>query len=67
MTKLISWRDETISLLKNRPASLTTQTIADELGLTKSWVNLMAAGKIENPGVIHVQKLNEFLKAYKPN
>lgn len=66
MTKSTSWRDETISLLRNRPASLTTDMIAEQLGVTRSWLNLLVAGKIQNPGVVHIENLNKFLSEYKP-
>ena len=67
MKRSTLWRDDTIRLLRDRPASLTTDMIADHIGVTRSWLNLLVAGKIQNPGVVYIESLNKFLTEYKPN
>ena len=65
MTNVTTWRDTTRHLLNNRPVSLTIEQIANELNVSAAWLRLFSRGKIENPGIVTVQTLNEFLKNYK--
>lgn len=66
MTNHTSWRDETIALLKNRPACLTLKEIAAQTDVSVAWVRQFARGEIDNPGVNTVQKIKEFLLNFKP-
>ena len=61
MQKVTTLRDKTRELLNKRSIVLTTKVIADEIGVTPSWVNLFAAGKIENPSVVLIETLNVLL------
>lgn len=56
---------KTLELIKNCPRTLSYQSIADNTGLTKHWIEKFAQGKIKNPGVQNVQKLYEFLTGQK--
>lgn len=57
-------RDETRELLVNRPAVLAISKIAEETEISESWLNTFARGAIENPGVVTICKLNEYLTNY---
>jgi transcriptional regulator with XRE-family HTH domain len=57
-------RDETRELLKNRPATLEIKTIAADLGVSVGWLNQFARGKIENPGVVTICALNNYLSNF---
>lgn len=65
MTNVTNLRDRTRLALNNRPASLTLAEICKELSVSESWLRLFSRGKIENPGVVTIETLNEFLKNYK--
>lgn len=65
MTNVTNLRDRTRLALNNRPASLTLAEICKELDVSESWLRLFSRGKIENPGVVTIETLNEFLKNYK--
>lgn len=64
MQEVTKLRDETRELLLNRPASLAVGTIADEIGVSKSWLNSFARGEIGNPGVVTIETLNAYLKKF---
>ena len=52
--------DETLSLLKADTRS--RERIAQEAGLTYSWISKFATGQVKNPGIHKIQTLNDFLK-----
>ena len=56
-------RDETRTLLIDRPRSLTYERIALDCGTSVRWLQAFAAGKIDNPGVVTVETLNTYLKS----
>lgn len=60
-------RDETRDLLCNRPASLSIGQIARDLEIAESWLNTFRRGEIENPGVVTICKLKEYLTNYNKN
>lgn len=64
MTEGTTLRDTTRQLLVDRPASLSTATIATEVGVSSAWLNAFARGKINNPGVVTIEKLNAYLKTF---
>lgn len=64
MAEITKLRDETRELLLNRPASLAVGTIAEAMGVSKSWLNAFARGDIENPGVVTIETLNVYLKKF---
>lgn len=53
--------EHTKELLINRPRPTTLTIISDATGISVSWLNQFAAGKIENPSVNTIQALFEFL------
>lgn len=57
--------EETRQLLLNRPVHLTLVKIAEVTELSESWLSKFGRGEIENPGVVTVYRLNEYLKNYK--
>ncbi len=59
------WLAATLELLNDRPASLTIDKIAEDLGFSAAWLRMVARGKIEDPGVLKIQSLNRYLKNYK--
>jgi hypothetical protein len=62
MTELTSLRDSTRQLLLDRPASLSTATIAKEIKVSTAWITAFARGAIDNPGVNTIETLNAYLK-----
>lgn len=63
MEKITTLRDETIELLRARPAHITSKKIAELLGVNRKWLNLLVSGKIDDPGVNKIQTLNSYLKS----
>lgn len=59
----------TVTLLRNRPHSLTLADVAEGSKLTKSWLSALLSGQISNPSADKVQDLYEFLskKPLLPN
>ena len=64
MTEDSKWRDETRELFLNRPASLAVGAVAEAIDVSTSWLNAFARGKIDNPGVVTINKLNNYLKKH---
>lgn len=62
MTSVTALRDETRDLLIRRPQNVSTQEIADAIGVSTAWLNMFARGKIANPGVVTIETLNRYLK-----
>lgn len=62
MPEITTLRDETRELLLNRPQTLKSSTIADDLSVSVAWLNAFARGNIENPGVVTIETLNAYLK-----
>lgn len=63
-------RDETRKLLLHRPYTLHLAAIAKAVTtpdheVTEAWLKKFGQGKINNPGVITICALNEYLKNYK--
>lgn len=52
---------KTIELITNRNRTLTYPVLAEKTGLSKHWIEKFAQGEIQQPSVIKVQKLYEFL------
>lgn len=57
----VSWRDQVRQQFNNRPASATVEALAVELGVSESWLRLFGRGKIDNPGIMTVEKLSKLL------
>jgi transcriptional regulator with XRE-family HTH domain len=57
--------EETLKLLENRPRKLTYAQIERDIGVNESWLRQLASGKIDDPGVKKIQKLNIYLKEVK--
>lgn len=62
MSEITTFRDNTRTLLLNRPASLTIATIAKDINVSTAWLNMFARGKIDNPGVVTIETLHNYLK-----
>lgn len=62
--KTTTWRDATRSALANRPVTLTYKKIALAIGVTEGWLKGFASGTTLNPGVNHVEALDNYLKQY---
>ena len=54
-------RDKTLELLKNRPAFITLEKIAEETGLGSRWLSMFNNGRISKPSVNAIQTLYEYL------
>lgn len=53
---------ETIALLKSRVGTISRHQIASDTELGYEWINKLAQGRIEDPGIKKVTKLHEYLK-----
>lgn len=53
--------DETIILLKNRPVTITLRQIAKDLKVSPNWLSLLVNNEIDNPGIVGIQKLHDYL------
>lgn len=62
MPEITTLRDQTRELLLNRPQTLKTSTIAEDLDVSVAWLNAFARGDIDNPGVVTIETLNAYLK-----
>lgn len=64
MDKPTTWRDETLRLLQNRPASLTLVEVSKLTGIPLPTIRLFARGKVKDPSVNFVEAINAFMKNY---
>ncbi len=55
--------DETLLLLKHRSATLELKQIAKAIDVSPNWLSMLNKGKIENPGVLSIQRLHDYLIA----
>ncbi len=62
MEPITKLRDETRTMLLNRPVSLSIKHLASILNVSESWLNMFARGKIEHPSVVTIESLNTYLK-----
>lgn len=56
-----NWLEDTYRRLAEVPRWITLSQIAQDTGLQVSWVSAFAARKIEEPGIVKVQRLYEYL------
>lgn len=56
-----SWLEEAHKKLAGLPRWVTLSQIALDTGLQVSWLSAFASGKISDPGIRKVQKLNDYL------
>jgi transcriptional regulator with XRE-family HTH domain len=56
-------KDIALKLLIDRPRNITYLDIANETGITVSWLRLFARDKIEEPGLSKIERLIKYLKA----
>lgn len=61
-----SLHKQTITLLRNRPRTLTFEMIAKETATTVHWLERLAADGFEEPGVNKIERLYRYLTNYKP-
>ena len=59
---LTTWRDEALTLLRNRPAWLGLEEIAQATGLSLGWLKAFAQGRSQEPSVNRVETLLRYLK-----
>lgn len=57
--------DETLILLKNRPVTLELKQIAKAIDVSPNWLSMLVNNKIDNPGVVSIQKLHDYLVSKK--
>jgi hypothetical protein len=55
-----SFCDRTLQLVRNRPRTVTYDTLAEATGLKASWIEAFACNRIPDPGVRKVEKLYAF-------
>lgn len=53
--------DETLLLLRNRPVTLELKQIAQAIDVSPNWLSMLNKGNINNPGVVGIQKLHDYL------
>lgn len=56
------WLTATREMLINRPASLTIEKIAADLGFSAAWLRMVARGAISDPGILKIQALRRYLQ-----
>ena len=52
--------DTKMKLEKTRK-NMTLREIASKAGVRYDWLSSFAMGRIENPGVVHLQRLNDYM------
>lgn len=57
--------DETLMLLKHRSATLELKQIAKDIDVSINWLSMLNKGKIENPGIVLIQRLHDYLVSKK--
>ena len=56
----MSLLNATLELVKN--TSIPPSESCKAVGVTTRWLKMVQAGDIKNPGVLHIQKLHDYLK-----
>ncbi|WLJ71214.1 hypothetical protein [Sphingomonas phage Birtae] len=51
----------TLDLVQSAPRSITYSKMAQECGVSVAWISRFAASKIDNPGIVTVQCLHDYL------
>lgn len=57
----MSLLNTTIELLQKRPVKLDLKQISRDLHISYGWLCMFHQGKIENPGIKHIQMLHDYL------
>ncbi len=57
----VCWRDQVREKFNKRPISAKIEDLAVELGVSESWLRMFGRGKIDNPGIMTVEKLSKLL------
>jgi hypothetical protein len=52
--------ERTLQLVAERPRTCTFEVLSKETGIPATWLKHFARGKIDDPGVIRVEKLYVF-------
>ena len=64
--QLTSWRDKCISELsayvEGKPKERTLVEVSEACGVSVGWLKQLLAGKIDNPGILYVEAVSEYLK-----
>ena len=55
------FREKTLKLLRDRPASMNLKEVAEGSGLNEAWIRSFHQGKVNNPSVVFIEILYEFL------
>lgn len=61
----VNLASHTVSLLRNRPRSVTLEQVAEGAQVKKSWLSALLAGDFDDPSANRIQRLYEYL-AEKP-
>lgn len=57
--------EKTRRLLDEAPRHVEYQTMAESIGVSKSWLSMFKDGKIANPGIVTIQNLHDYLSTLK--
>ena len=56
----------TQQLVINAPRTVTYEMMANACEASTKWISLLAAGKLNNPGIVTVQALHDYLVNITP-
>lgn len=64
--QLTSWRDACISALasyvEGKPKEKTLVEVSEATGVSVGWLKQLLAGNIDNPGILYIESVSEYLK-----
>lgn len=58
------FRDSTLDMLQNRPATLKLKKIAEDTGIPEGWLKIFAQGRIADPSVNRIETLNNYMTKF---
>jgi hypothetical protein len=58
-------REKTLTLLRERPATVKLKQISEGCGLSEEWIKSFHLGNVEHPSVVRVEILYEYLSKTK--
>lgn len=64
-TNAVSLRDVAIDAYNTRPVYIKPREVAEAIGFSVEWLRLFSQGKVEDPGVVTVEKLIAYIKSRK--
>lgn len=60
----LGWHKATVTLLQNRPRTLTLEVIAKKTNTNIHWLERLARDEIPEPGINKVQRVYKFLTTH---